>query len=139
MQLAGSTTLKLELKRRGLEPDESYYVPSEPRMRGKLDFNLGDDPPHDLAIEIQISRSALDKLGIYSSLGVPEVWLWEEDTLKLHILDDKGRYSVAERSRARPDFPVADLLRFVARAHEVSTTRLATEFRQWLRARPAVQ
>jgi len=37
---AGSTTFRREAKQRGLEPDECYYVASEPRVRGKDDFDL---------------------------------------------------------------------------------------------------
>jgi Uma2 family endonuclease len=66
----GSTTLKLELKKRGLEPDESYYIQNEAAMRGRVDLDLERDPPPDLAIEVEITRSALDKLGIYAALGV---------------------------------------------------------------------
>ena len=34
-----SWTLKSELKRRGLEADESYYVANEPKVRGREDLN----------------------------------------------------------------------------------------------------
>ena len=33
IQSAGSTTLKSELKQRGLEPDECYYIANEPLVR----------------------------------------------------------------------------------------------------------
>ena len=41
----GSTTLKAELKQRGAEPDECYYVANEPRMRGREDYDPAVDPP----------------------------------------------------------------------------------------------
>ena len=52
---AGSTTLKLQLKERGLEPDECYYLANEAKMRGKRELDLAVDPPPDLAIEVDIS------------------------------------------------------------------------------------
>src|SRR5262245_45161772 len=36
----GSTTLRKAAVQRGLEPDESYWIQSEPLMRGKKDFDL---------------------------------------------------------------------------------------------------
>ena len=138
MQVTGSTTLKQQMKMRGVEPDESYYVQHEPLVRGRTDLKLGRDPPPDLAIEIQITQSALDKLGIYAAMGVPEVWLWEGDALKVYWLTEEGltkegRYVEHRDSRAFPGLSLPDLLRFLAQAREKSTTRLANDFRAWLR------
>jgi Uma2 family endonuclease len=59
-----STTLKRELAQRGLEPDESYWIQNEPRMRGKKDLDLETDPPPDLAVEIDITSSSLPRMSI---------------------------------------------------------------------------
>ncbi|NEQ67180.1 MAG: Uma2 family endonuclease [Symploca sp. SIO2D2] len=48
----GSTTWKRELKRAGVEPDNCFYFQNEPKIRGKLEFDLNQDPPPDLALEI---------------------------------------------------------------------------------------
>ena len=134
IQATGSTILKRQMKKQGVEPDKSYYVQNEALVRGRRDLELGRDPPPDLVIEIQITRSALDKLGIYAAMGVPEVWLWEGDALKVYWLGENNRYVESERSRALPGLPLADLLRFVERSKENSTTRLANEFREWVEA-----
>ncbi len=133
MRVIGATTLKREMKKRGAEPDESYYVQNESLTRSITKLELGRDPPPDLVIEIQITRSALNKLGIYGAMGVPEVWLWESDALKVYWLDETGNYVAHDRSRALPGLPLGDLLRFAAKAREMSTTRLANEFREWVR------
>ena len=55
----GLTTWRRRAKDRGLEADACFYLASFPRVSGKrkkLDLNV--DPPPDLAIEIEISRSA---------------------------------------------------------------------------------
>ena len=76
----GATTLKSQLEERGLEPDESYYVTHEAAVRDCLDLDLTRDPPPDLAIEVEISRSAdrqardLQRLGRVGSL----VLRWRE-------------------------------------------------------------
>src|SRR5438477_11297373 len=44
---AGSTTLRKKLKRRGLEPDESYFVANESVVRGRDEIDLRKHPPPD--------------------------------------------------------------------------------------------
>jgi len=133
IQVTGATTLKLQMKKRGAEPDESYYVQNELLIRGRTDLRLGRDPPPDLVIEIQLTRSALDKLGIYAAMGVPEVWLWEDEALKVYWLSEKGRYIEHGESRSFSGLPLPDLLRFLSEAREKSTTRLVNDFRSWVR------
>jgi hypothetical protein len=93
----------------------------------------GRDPPPDLAIEIQLTRSALDKLGVHAAMGVPEIWLWESGALKVYWLSGEGSYVEHADSRAFPGLPLADLLRFLAQAREKSTTGLVNDFRAWVR------
>src|SRR5438105_4356246 len=40
----GSTTFRHKRKRRGLEPDECFWIRNEPRMRGKKEFDIDIDP-----------------------------------------------------------------------------------------------
>src|SRR3712207_4578607 len=55
-----STTFRREAKERGLEPDACYWIQNEPRMRSRKDFDPEEDPPPDLAIEVDITSSSLD-------------------------------------------------------------------------------
>src|SRR3954454_19090485 len=89
---AGSTTWRKQLEDRGLEPDECYYLANAERVSGrKIDLEV--DPPPDLAIEVEISRSALDRMGIYAALGVPEVWRFDGETLRVAQLRADGTYA----------------------------------------------
>lgn len=143
MVAVGSTTLKRQLKRRGVEPDESYYVQNEPIVRGRTDIDLEKDPPPDLVIEVQLTPSSLDKLGLYAAMGVPEVWMWEDDRLKVYwssgsgpdTADPAAPYTEQTRSRALPGLPLETLVGFLRGLKEKSIMRLANEFRSWLRAR----
>ena len=74
---AGSMTFKREDLDRGLEPDECYWIEHEPQMRSKEDYDQQNDPPPDLVLEVEVSCSVLDRLGIYAALKVPEVWRWD--------------------------------------------------------------
>jgi len=94
---------------------------------------LGRDPPPDLAIEIQLTRSALDKPRIHAAMRVPGVWLWESGALKVYWLSGEGSHVEHEDGRAFPGLPPADLLRFLAQAREKSTTRLVNDFRACVR------
>ena len=79
----GATTLKREDVERGLEPDASFYFANERRIRGKKRLDLTIDPPPDLAIEIDITSSSLNRQSIYASLGVPEIWRFDGESLRV--------------------------------------------------------
>jgi Uma2 family endonuclease len=68
-----STTFRREDLKRGLEPDRCYYIGNVSAVLGKLDIDLSRDPPPDLAIEVDIRSSSLNRMSIYAALGVPEV------------------------------------------------------------------
>jgi Uma2 family endonuclease len=128
----GSTTFKSQLKERGLEPDKSYYIQNEAMVRGK-DIDLNLDPPPDLAIEIDLRRSVLDKLSLYAALGISEVWSHDGKKVVVHVLEPSGGFAVKDRSAALPDFPVNDLPRFLARIDSESDTAIVRAFRAWVR------
>jgi Uma2 family endonuclease len=130
---AGSLTIKSAPRERGVEPDSCYYIQNEARMRGKETLDLSTDPPPDLAVEIDISRSSIDKLSIYASLSVPEVWSYDGSEIIIRILQPGGEYSVSSRSVALPEIPVSELSRFLGRLGTVDETELVESFRAWLR------
>jgi Uma2 family endonuclease len=132
---AGATTLKSQLRKRGLEPDASYYVENEPRVRHKDDIDLAVDPPPDLAVEVDITSKSADKIGIYSSLGVPELWSHDGARLVVRHLDTTGSYAVVDRSRAFPDLPLDELSRFLEERAALSDTQIGRAFRAWVRSR----
>jgi Uma2 family endonuclease len=129
---AGSTTLKNQLKEKGLEPDESYYVSSEALVREKDDIDLTLDPPPDLAIEIDLRTSPVDKLGIHASLGVAEVWSRDEKGMVVFQLQTTGKYVVTERSGVFPDLPITELDRFLGQRSSLDETTLVHAFRDWV-------
>jgi Uma2 family endonuclease len=128
----GDMTFRREDLDRGLEPDECYYLRNEPRIRGKDEIDLTTDPPPDLGIEVDISRSSLNKLGVYAALGFPEVWRYDGTTVHVHILQPDGRYAVGETSVSFPFLPMAELGRFLQRASTMDKTSWARSFRAWV-------
>jgi Uma2 family endonuclease len=61
-------------------------------------YCIGESKPlPDLAIEVIFSSGGTNKLARYKALGVPEVWLWEDGSLKLYHLRAAG-YEEIDRS-----------------------------------------
>jgi Uma2 family endonuclease len=129
----GSTTFRRKKKRRGLEPDECYWITHEAQVRGKVRIDLRKDPPPDLAIEVEVSRSALNRMGIYAALGIPEVWRCDGQSLTFHVLNAQGRYDVRTHSAIFPHVASADTLPFLMRRGQTEMNALMRQFRAWVR------
>ncbi|GAB1539056.1 Uma2 family endonuclease [Scytonema sp. NUACC21] len=71
----GSTTFKNKAKKAGAEPDECYCMGEEKNIP-------------DLVIEVVVTSGSVSKLETYRRLGVPEVWFWQHDQLKIYHLRD---------------------------------------------------
>jgi Uma2 family endonuclease len=129
----GSTTFKREALQRGLEPDRCYWIQNELRMRGKKDFDIETDPPPDLAIEVEISRGALNRMAIYAALGVAEVWRFDGDVLKVHRLEAGQKYAKSDHSPTFPHLPIRELAEFLRASDAQDETSLELSFRAWVR------
>ena len=131
---AGSTTLKRRIAKRGIEPDTCYYIQNEPAIRGKVKLNLETDPPPDLAIEIDITSSSVNKLGIYSALGVTELWRYDGQNLKFYQLIEE-QYVECKFSIAFPIVSVSEISRFIQQSKSMGEIALLKSFRAWVRER----
>jgi Uma2 family endonuclease len=127
-----STTFRRRKRRKGLEPDNCFWIANETRVRGKTRINLKTDPPPDLAIEVDVSHSSLDRLGIYAALGVPEVWRYDGQALTFHVLAGTA-YTAASHSPTFPFLAPADVLRFLALRASRDENEVARAFRAWVR------
>ena len=113
MDYGGSMTCRKEEMSCALEPDDCFWIEHAPAVHGLGEIDLDRDPPPDLAHEIEISRSALDRMSIYAALKVPEVWRWDGQALTVHLLNSKGVYRVSKRSKAFPFLPLDELVAFL--------------------------
>ncbi|MCF4966133.1 Uma2 family endonuclease [Nostoc sp. CMAA1605] len=129
---AGSTTLKSKLQKKGVETDACYYIQNELAIRGKESLDLEIDPPPDLAIEIDITSSSVNKLNIYSALGVTELWRYDGEDLKFYRLWE-GKYIENEFSLAFPIISVSVLSRFLQQSKNMGEIALIKSFRTWVR------
>ncbi|WP_437860334.1 Uma2 family endonuclease [Sorangium sp. So ce363] len=113
----GSTTFRREARSRGLEPDECYCVGG----------TLKEFP--EFAIEVVLTSGGLDKLPVYSGLGVREVWFWERDAFHIHALRGE-QYEPIAASELIPDLDLVALARFVRWPDQHEAVKA---FRSWLR------
>jgi Uma2 family endonuclease len=125
------TTWRRREAERGLEADGCFYVQNEPSMRHRREIDLAVDPPPDLAIEVDLSSSSVDKEDVYAGLGVPELWRYEDGAVVITTLQ-QGRYLPAAKSLAFPGLPIADVNRFVDMRQTMGETELVGAFMEWV-------
>ena len=133
LRSGGSTTFKKELQEKGLEPDECYWVANEFAVRGRADLDPDIDPPPDIAVEVEISRSVLNRMGIYASLRVSEVWRSDGQSIIVARLQDDGTYVQVARSPSFPWLPLEELSRFLVASATMGETEWIRSFRSWVR------
>ncbi len=93
----GQTTWKRSEVARGLESDECYYFAQEKlaataEAMTRMSRNVAEYPNPDLAIEVDISPSQIDRPAIYAALRVDEVWRFEAEHRQIvnERLGDEG-------------------------------------------------
>jgi Uma2 family endonuclease len=115
----GSWTLENRAVERGAEPDECYV------------FGRVSEPERpDLAIEVVWTSGGLNKLEVYRTLGVREVWYWRRGRITVHLLRENG-YEAAPASAALPGIDLEQLASFLDRP---MTSQAIREYREALRA-----
>jgi Uma2 family endonuclease len=128
----GSTTFKRRAKKKGLEPDECYYVQQVNAVLTVSDLRSSKDPSPDLAIEIDITRRSIDREPIYAALGVPELWRFDGNRLHVLHLGKTGRYSERKSSQAFPFLPMDRFNLFLQRFESEDPHLVLSEFRDWV-------
>ncbi len=87
----GSTTQE-QPELASIEPDKSYCLGIEKNRP-------------DLAIEVTVTSGSINKLDLYNTLNIPEVWFWEDGSLAIYHLRD-GQY---DRQESSPLLPKLDI------------------------------
>jgi Uma2 family endonuclease len=126
----GSTTLKSEIKAKGAEPDDSFYIQNARLVIGKEDLDLKQDPPPDLVVERDRTNASLDKFPIYAGLGIPEIWRLARRSVEIHLLVEDC-YEPSETSRAFPFLSALTLSEFLAQGLAEGERKAARDFRLW--------
>jgi Uma2 family endonuclease len=131
--LSGSTW-KRPTQAKGLEADECYYILNQHRVCKRRKVDLTIDPPPDLAVEVEVSRSSLQRMRIYAALGVLEVWRWRRGELTAWSLEGQ-EYVEREFSLNLPMLRVKDLEPFLDFDLSADESTWIRQFRSWMRER----
>jgi Uma2 family endonuclease len=132
VKCGGSTTFRRRAKRRGLEPDDCYWIASESSVRGKRVIDLRVDPPPDLAIEVDVTHKSLNRMTIYAALRVPEVWRLSDQGLAFHTLGADGKYAEGSHSQAFPFMEAGDVAQFLGMRDQLDENAVVKAFRIWI-------
>jgi Uma2 family endonuclease len=131
IQSVGSTTLTADEVTQGVQPDEAYYIAHEPSVRGKRTYNSAIDPPPDLIVEVDVTKSSLERMPTFALLKIPEVWRHGKNQTKFFQLQADGTYLEVEQSIAFPFLRSADIQRVLDQSGQVEENALLRSFVAW--------
>lgn len=126
---AGSATWRREDQFRGLEADECYHIQHVADVQGRSELDLSKDPPPDLAIEVDLTSSSINKMDIYSSLRIPELW-WIDSSgqCQMNRLDAGGSYVAIDRSICLPELTPQIVSQYVALREQLGHSEAIARF-----------
>ncbi|KAI9131126.1 Uma2 family endonuclease [Acaryochloris sp. CCMEE 5410] len=125
-----STTLRRKELLKGAEPDRGYYIQNESVVRGRT-VDLDVDPPPDLVVEVDISHTDINKNDLYAQMGVPELWRFDGQILRIYQLE-QGQYQDAPVSPTFPWVPLERFYHFLQQCKTVGETPAYRELKTWV-------
>lgn len=126
----GSVTLNRSDIKKGAEPDSSFYIQNADHISGnRIDISV--DPPPDLIIEVDITNSSERSLAVYQQLGIPEIWRYTKDNVKILQLRD-GDYLECEFSAIFVMISGEILGNFLQMSSTENSTSIVRAVRTWL-------
>lgn len=127
----GSMTFKQRPK--GMEPDECFWIAHELDVRGRDTLDPATDPPPDLVLEIEVSRSVVNRLAILAAMGATEVWRYDGQHLRAMLLGTDRKFHSSPTSRSFPFLPLDEVVDFLNQRTTQSNTAILRSFRTWVR------
>jgi Uma2 family endonuclease len=125
-------TYKRSREQQGFEADSSFYIePSENAKAGRT-IDVTSDPPPNLVVEIDASRSSIPKLDLFAQLGVFEVWVWEDNAARFFVLTN-DHYVAVDRSQVVPVFTPEILTGFLVAAETDDSADWHRAVKNWVR------
>ncbi|WP_439623043.1 Uma2 family endonuclease [Gemmata sp.] len=121
---------------KGFEPDECYYIQNWRKVSGFREIDFTKDPPPDLAVEVEVSRTVLPRLPLYAAFKIPEVWRWDGEHLTILLLRPDGTYRESSVSLALPTVPWPEFIAFLRLPDTVAYAEFDRQVRAWVRSLP---
>jgi Uma2 family endonuclease len=130
----GSATFKRSAFKKGVEPDECFYVQNAETVIGLEDWDLETYPAPDVAVEIDLTTESLDKFPIYAALGVSELWIYDGSEISFYgLAGNSRRYDQIEASMIFPKVTAKVLTEFLNQSRSVGQTITLQNVRAWMR------
>jgi Uma2 family endonuclease len=127
----GSSTMKKREEGRGSEPDACFYVQNAGVIGSKKQIDFSVEPPPDIVVEVDLHHESLSKFPIYASLGVPEIWRYDGQSLVIHLLRG-DHYVENEASLAFPILTSGRLSELLDRSEREDQYEILLAFEEWL-------
>lgn len=142
---SGSLTLTRDDLQTGGEPDSSFYIQNEALVREKENIDLAIDPPPDIVLEVEYSKSKIDKLSLYAAMKIPEFWRYNGNNLRIYTLNSvlnennqyankyTNQYAEVETSPTFPNIVVKEISRFIQESQVIGQLAAKRAFRDWVK------
>lgn len=125
------------------ETDTGYYLQENAPQKRKAAVVLPTDPPPDILVEVSLTKSTIEKLPLYATLGIPEVWRYlttaGDDVLKgnLRIYHlENGDYVEHSHSLCLPYLPADRIQQFLEQSDSMSLAAALRVLRSWAEELP---
>jgi Uma2 family endonuclease len=133
VRFLGSTTFRRKDLRKGIDPDDCFYVQNTEKIAKKESINLPFDPPPDLMVEIGTNKNSFSRFPIYEALEVPEIWICTRETVKVFLLNGK-KYVESKESVALMNVTNENLTRFLRESLTERRSAWLKKLREWVRS-----
>lgn len=128
----GSTTYQRADLRRGFEPDSCFYFgENEKKMRGVKRLDMSEHLAPDLVIEVDITSLSFDRLSLFASFGVGEIWRYDGEILEIGKLAEGDTYLKSETSEIFHGVSAEKLTEFINESDKLSRLNWQKQVRTW--------
>ncbi|NJN30287.1 MAG: Uma2 family endonuclease [Synechococcales cyanobacterium RM1_1_8] len=136
----GSQLLKHSERGIAIQPNACYYLAQRPRFGDRAELDLRQVAPPELAIDIQLHRASLKRLGLFAGLGIPEVWQYVTSLDEAQVLKGEltllglqnNRYEPISHSRLYDFLPTAVITSFIAQSDSAGLAQALAQLRSWI-------
>lgn len=135
----GSLLLKRADLGEAIQPEGCYSVGNPIPAQRRAELDLERVSPPDLVVDVAISTGSLDRLSLYGSMRIPEIWRYTttvgDDVLKgtLQIYRSQGeRYVESPNSGLFPFLPGARVLEFLEQSDAIGLAQALIVLRDWI-------
>lgn len=124
-----SVTVKRSDLQKAYEADESYYVTNMARVLKKEELDFEVDPAPDLVVEVELTSSAIDKMELFATMQVREVWRHDGTSVQFYRWVN-GRYERIQESLELPGLELTLVNRFLDQRLQTGETTWILAFRR---------